>query len=63
MFRPNLGPSSVVDQGTGHGDLYTQIRGEGEVGKQAWVGIQVAVCVFTKHARFWVKRLRWVKKE
>ena len=28
-FRPNLGPSSVVDQGTGHGDLYTQMRGRG----------------------------------
>ena len=53
----------MVDQGTGHGDLYTQIRGEGAAGKQAWAGIQVAVCVFTKHARFGVKRLRWVKKK
>ena len=32
-FWPNPGPSSVVDQGTGHGDLYTQIRA---AGKQAW---------------------------
>ena len=56
-FWPNLGPSSVVDQCTGHGDLYTQIRGEGAAEKKAWAGIQVAVCVFTKHARFGVKRL------
>ena len=32
-------------------------------GKKAWAGIQVAVCVFTKHARFGVKQLRWVKKK
>ena len=36
--------------------------GRGVAGKQAWAGIQVAVCVFTKHARFGVKRWRWVKK-
>ena len=24
----------MVDQGTGHGDLYTQIRGEGAAGKR-----------------------------
>ena len=52
----------MVDQGTGHGDLYTQIRGRGG-GKKALAGIQVAVCVFTKHARFGVKQLRWVKKK
>ena len=52
----------MVDQGTGHGDLYTQIWGR-RGRKKAWAGIQVAVCVLTKHARFGVKQLRWVKKE
>ena len=44
-FRPNLGPSSVVDQGTWHGDYYTQIGGGGDGGKKPWAGIQVVVCV------------------
>ena len=42
---------------------YIHKYGGGGDGKKAWAGIQVAVCVFTKHARFGVKQLRWVKKK
>ena len=34
---------------------YIHKYGGGGGGKKAWAGIQVAVCVFTKHARFGVK--------
>ena len=42
---------------------YIHKCGGGGGGKKAWAGIQVAVCVFTKHARFGVKQLRWVEKK
>ena len=42
---------------------YIHKCGGGGGGKKAWAGIQVAVCVFAKHARFGVKQLRWVKKK
>ena len=41
---------------------YIHKYGGGDGGKKAWARIQVAVCVFIKHARFGAKRLRWVKK-
>ena len=40
---------------------YIHKYGGGGSRKKAWAGIQVAL--FTKHARFGVKQLRWVKKE
>ena len=33
---PSLGPTSVVDQSTGHGDLYAQAIGGGMVEKRGW---------------------------
>ena len=43
-FRPNLGPSSVVDQGTWHGDYYTQIGG-GRGQREKTVGRNTGGCV------------------
>ena len=51
-FRPNLGPSSVVDQGTGHGDLYTQIRGRGRREKGMGGNTGGCVCVY-KTCKVW----------
>ena len=61
MLRPNLEPSSVVDQKSAwHGDLYTQ-TGEGRNGGKKRGREDRWLCVFYKtNVEFGVKNLGWV---
>ena len=64
-----MGPTLVVYQSTGHGDLYAQTIGGGLVGKcgwgkRVWVGIEVVVWAYVYNLiHFYMWGRQWTKNE